>query len=48
MADVLQLAWDVHKVFELLLDVLDGAVGLHVKGDGLASWHLDEELSLCC
>ena len=43
----LQLAWDLHRGLDVLLDVLYRVASLHVKGDGLACWHLDEELPLC-
>ena len=48
MGDALQLVWDVHCGLNVLLDVADRVAGLHVKGDGFAGGHLDEELPLCC
>ena len=45
----LLVAWDAFLVLNLSLDSLDGVLGLDIKGDGLASKGLNEDLhELCC
>merc|ERR1711934_874307 len=36
--------WDAFLVLDLGLDIVDGVGGLHIKGDGLASQGLHEDL----
>jgi hypothetical protein len=40
----LLIGWDSFLVLDLGLDSLDGVSGLDLKGDGLASQSLDEDL----
>ena len=40
----LLIGWDAFLVLDLSLDVLNGVTWLNIKGDGLASKGLDEDL----